>query len=252
MMKRRAITGVACVGLLFFLAGGIDARVPSKKLVTSGGNRTAAVKTPPPAAPTAGATAGVAARATAGAAVGAAAGAAGATALRVLTPAALPAAVTPATPPTAVIPLTPPATAPTPATPYSYQPAGKADPFVPFIELELALKKKQEEELKTKVTVKKKSLPVSPLQQAEIGQFRLVGIAGDDQRRTAMVEDGVAKKYYPLYVGTYIGLNGGRVVSILPDRVIVEERLQDETKKVKKAEIRRIPLMLHKEEEGKP
>ncbi len=144
------------------------------------------------------------------------------------------------------------AAAPAPPSPYSYQPAGKADPFVPFIELELALKKKQDEELKTKTTVKKRSLPVSPLQQAEIGQFRLVGIAGDEQRRTAMVEEGVAKKYYPLYVGTHIGLNGGRVVSILPDRVIVEERIQDETKKVKKAEIRRIPLMLHKEEEGKP
>jgi type IV pilus assembly protein PilP len=147
-----------------------------------------------------------------------------------------------------------PAAAPAPSPAYSYQAAGKADPFVPFIELDLALKKKKEEELKKSMTLKtaEKKLPVSPLQQAEVGQFRLVGIAGDDQIRTAVVEDGVAKKYYPLFVGTYIGLNGGRVVSILPDRVIVEERLQDQTKKVRKAEIRRIPIMLHKEEEGKP
>jgi len=137
-----------------------------------------------------------------------------------------------------------------PAPPYVYQPVGKADPFVPFIELDLALKKQKEEAQKKKVTVKR--LPVSPLQQLEIGQFRLIGIAGDDQRRTAIVEDGAAKKYYPLFVGTYIGINGGRVVSILPDRVIVEERIQDETKKARKAEIRRIPMMLHKEEEGKP
>jgi len=143
-----------------------------------------------------------------------------------------------------------PAAAPTPSPSYRYQAAGKEDPFVPFIELDLALKKQKEEELKKRVTLKR--LPVSPLQQVEVGQFRLVGIAGDDQRRMAVVEDGVAKKYYPLFVGTYIGLNGGRVVSILSDRVIVEERLQDQTKKVRKAEIRRIPLMLHKEEEGKP
>jgi Tfp pilus assembly protein PilP len=140
--------------------------------------------------------------------------------------------------------------APSPLPAYSYQAAGKADPFVPFIELDLALKKQKEAELKKRDAVKK--LPVSPLQQAEIGQFRLVGIAGDDQRRMAIVEDGVAKKYYPLFVGTYIGPNGGRVASILLDRVIVEERLQDQTKKVRKAEIRRIPIMLHKEEEGKP
>ncbi len=165
-----------------------------------------------------------------------------------------PAAVSPGVPGVKAAPPAPsvPAAVPTPPPPYSYQPAGKADPFVPFIELDLAVKKKQEEELKTKATVKKKTLPLSPLQQAEIGQFRLIGIAGDDQRRTAIVEDGVAKKFYTLVVGTYIGSNRGRVVSILPDRVIVEERLQDETAKVKKPEIRRIPMMLHKEEEGKP
>ena len=69
----------------------------------------------------------------------------------------------------------------------------------------------------------------------------------------AIVEDGVAKKYYPLFVGTYIGLNGGRVVSILPDRVIVEEPFQKtRRRRRKKAQIRRMTIMLHKEEEGKP
>ena len=82
----------------------------------------------------------------------------------------------------------------------------------------------------------------------EIEQFRLVGIAGDDKRRTAIVEDGTAKKIYPLFVGTYIGPNEGRVAEILPDRVIVEERVEDQTKKGKKAQIRRITMMLHKEE----
>ena len=115
------------------------------------------------------------------------------------------------------------------------------------METNLALKKKQEEELNKKT--EKKSGSISPLQRADIGQFRLVGIAGDQNRRTAMVEDGVAKKYYPLFVGTYIGLNGGRVAAILPDRVIVEEKAE---KQAKKAKIRRMTIMLHKEEEGKP
>ena len=113
---------------------------------------------------------------------------------------------------------------------YSYNPAGKADPFLPFVETDLAVKKEKEkkakeEELKKKVRSSKR--PISPLQMAEIRQFRLVGIAGDDRVRMAIVEDGTAKKYYPLFVGTNIGPNEGRVASILSDRLIVEERIPE-------------------------
>lgn len=139
-----------------------------------------------------------------------------------------------------------PAAAPPAAAAYQYNAAGKPDPFKPFIETDLALKKKMEEEQKKRAALQER--PISPLQQADIVQFRLVGIAGNRNRRTAIVEDGVAKKYYPLFVGTYIGLNGGRVAAILPDRVIVEEKAE---KQAKKAQIRRVTVMLHKEEEGK-
>jgi type IV pilus assembly protein PilP len=139
-----------------------------------------------------------------------------------------------------------PAAAPTAVPTYQYNTAGKSDPFKPFMETDPALKKKMEEEQKKKVTLKR---PISPLQQSDIGHFRLVGIAGDQYRRTAIVEDGAAKKYYPLFVGTYIGLNGGRVAAILPDRVVVEEKAE---KQGKKAQIKRMTVMLHKEEEGKP
>jgi type IV pilus assembly protein PilP len=140
-----------------------------------------------------------------------------------------------------------PAAAPPAASAYLYTTAGKPDPFKPFMETDPALKKKTEEEENRKRAASKER-PISPLQQADIGQFRLVGIAGDQNRRVAMVEDGVAKKYYPLFVGTYIGLNGGRVAAILPDRVIVEEKAE---KPAKKAQVRRMTVMLHKEEEGK-
>ena len=101
-----------------------------------------------------------------------------------------------------------------------------------------------------------KGRPISPLQQAEISQFRLVGIAGSEKKRVAIVEHLTARKFYPLFEGTYIGLNEGRVAEIRPDRVIVEERVESEeikAKKAKKAKIVRTPMMLHKEEEeGKP
>ncbi len=149
----------------------------------------------------------------------------------------------------------PPAPAPAAPAAYSYNPAGKTDPFVPFVEIDLAAKrakekKAKEEELKKRAAASKR--PISPLQQTEIAQFRLVGIAGNDSQRMAIVEDGVAKKYYPLSVGTYIGLNGGRIVSILPDRLIVEEPVQNESAKGKRVQTRRMTVMLHKEEEGKP
>ena len=147
-----------------------------------------------------------------------------------------------------------PPAAPPPPSPTVYQPAGKPDPFHPFIETDLALQKKLEADLKKQAATKAaaKGRPISPLQQSEIGQFRLVGIAGDEKRRTAVVEDGTVKKFYTLFVGTVIGPNEGRVVEILPDRVIVEERVVDPNPKAKKAQARRMTMMLHKEEEGKP
>ena len=140
-----------------------------------------------------------------------------------------------------------PAAALPPAPTYEYHAAGKPDPFKPFMETDPALKTKKEEDLRKKTPAQSRS--ISPLQRVELGQFRLVGTAGDQNRCVAIVEDGVAKKYYPLFVGTYIGLNGGRVAAILPDRVIVEEKAK---KQAKKAQIRRMTVMLHKEEEGKP
>jgi len=139
-----------------------------------------------------------------------------------------------------------PAAALPPAPTYEYNAAGKPDPFKPFMETDPALIKKMEEEQKKRAASRER--PISPLQQADIGQFRLVGIAGDQSRCVAIVEDGV-KKFYPLFIGTYIGLNGGRVAAILPDRVVVEEKA---AKQAKKAQIRRVTVMLHKEEEGKP
>jgi Tfp pilus assembly protein PilP len=144
-----------------------------------------------------------------------------------------------------------PAVPPAPAPPYVYRPAGKSDPFQPFIETDLALLKKMEMEQKKKAALKGR--PISPLQQLDITQFRLAGIARNDTKRVAVVEDVTTKKFYPLFEGTYIGTNEGRVAEIQSDRVIVEERLADQARKSKKAQFMRTPMMLHKEEEeGKP
>jgi len=105
----------------------------------------------------------------------------------------------------------------TPVEAYSYNPAGKPDPFRPFIVIETPEKKKDE-----KKQTEKKVESIYPLQRAAADNYRVVGIAGDKDHRVAIVED-ASKKFYPLNVGTRIGLNNGRVVEIMADRVIVEE-----------------------------
>jgi type IV pilus assembly protein PilP len=125
---------------------------------------------------------------------------------------------------------------------YKYNPAGKPDPFKPFIELDLAARQKLE---------KAKPLAMSPLQRAAIDQFRLVGISGDEKVRKAIVQDAKGK-IYPIFTGTYVGLNNGRVVEIHADRVIVEEK-SIKSPVGKKTKVNRITMKLHSEEgEGKP
>lgn len=134
-----------------------------------------------------------------------------------------------------------------PAVPpdYRYSRAGKTDPFRPFLEMDLAQKKRLEEAAGKKRVATGR--PLSPLQQAELGQFRLLGIAGDATRRTAIVADGSTKRFYPLFVGSSIGLNDGRVVAILPERVVVEERVEFRDNKEKRIHVRQVSILLHKE-----
>lgn len=133
----------------------------------------------------------------------------------------------PATPVTAANPGSATVAVPAPPPPadnYSYNPAGKPDPFRPYIVSAIdtaALQKKM---------LQKAAESIFPLQRAEVDKYRVVGIAGDKDYRVAVAEDS-AKKFYPLLIGTRIGLRGGKVVEIMSDRVIVEEI---EDKKVKR------------------
>jgi Tfp pilus assembly protein PilP len=164
---------------------------------------------------------------------------AGAPTAQVPAPAPAVPAVSPGKPAATTVP------APPPPADYVYQSSGKQDPFKPFLDTDQALQKKKQDEQKK--TAAAKARPISPLQQAEMAQFRLLGIAGDGSRRTAMVEDRSTKKFYPLSVGTYIGPNEGRVAEILADRVVVEERVETQDNKSKRVQMRRIPLLLHPE-----
>jgi type IV pilus assembly protein PilP len=119
----------------------------------------------------------------------------------------------------------PPSIAPASTDNYSYNPLGKPDPFRPLVEAVTA----KNTDVKKQVA-KKAETSMFPLQRAETEKYRVVGIAGDEYHRVAIAED-AAKKFYPLFVGTHIGLYNGKIIEIMADRVIVEEY---ETKKAKR------------------
>jgi type IV pilus assembly protein PilP len=109
---------------------------------------------------------------------------------------------------------------------YSYNPSGKPDPFRPLVEAV-----KPQNIADKKEGKKKDELSMFPLQRNETENYRVVGIAGDKDHRVAIAED-AAKKFYPLFIGTHIGLYNGKVIEIMADRVIVEEYEANKAKRV--------------------
>jgi type IV pilus assembly protein PilP len=116
---------------------------------------------------------------------------------------------------------------------YSYNPAGKPDPFKPFIQL-------------TPVREGSRTGPLTPLQKYDISQLKLVAILSTPEGNVALVEDATGKGYF-LKKGTWIGKNDGKVTKILKDKVIIEEVYQDIFGQTKTNEI---SIFLHKTEEG--
>jgi type IV pilus assembly protein PilP len=116
---------------------------------------------------------------------------------------------------------------------YSYDPAGKADPFKPFIQL-------------TPAKVATRTLPLTPLQKYEISQLKLGAIIASAEGNVALVEDSAGKGYF-LKKETGIGKNEGKVKKILKDRVVIEEVYEDAFGQKK---LNEISLYLHQVEEG--
>ena len=159
-------------------------------------------------------------------------------------PAAAPAAVATAVPAAAPAVVKPEAALAPEIPDYRYDAKGKTDPFKPFVRLELPTPAKKGPEKK------KYTGNLTPLQRVSLDKVRVTGIAGSSAKRVAMVEDGAGKGYI-VYLGTLIGENGGRVIQIFPDRVIVEEKVGEGSKGKEKSH--RVALKLHKEEgEGRP
>lgn len=136
--------------------------------------------------------------------------------------------------PTAAVPVSagPAQPQPQPAT-FVYDPAGLRDPFEPFIKLP------------EKKAAPKAFVPRTPLQGYPAEQLKLAGVVwGGDGKAKALIEDPQGKGY-AVGVGTLVGDRGGKVVRILPDRIVIEERFNDLFGEEKKNVAN---IMLHKSE----
>lgn len=95
---------------------------------------------------------------------------------------------------------------------YIYDPSGRRDPFAPLTMVKKPLSIQE--------------APLTPLQNFDLGQLRLIGVIVGKGASTAMVTAPDGKSYI-LKKGTKVGKNDGVVVGVKPDAVLVEERYYD-------------------------
>ena len=119
-----------------------------------------------------------------------------------------------------------------PQSPGNFSTVGKRDPFRPFT-------------LNTRVNSRPRE-NLSPLERYNLGQLRLVGVVWHVREPSAMVEDSVGLGYI-VKVGTPIGENEGKVRTIKPNEIIIEETYVDLFGAKKKREVN-IKLAVEKAE----
>jgi type IV pilus assembly protein PilP len=104
--------------------------------------------------------------------------------------------------------------------PRFYNPEGRINPFTPLFQ------KKPEVEKKPKRDKRERRIPQTPLEKVALGQLKLVAIMQMQSGPRALVEESSGKGYV-VRMGTYMGLNSGRVIDIRGGRVIVEEAVEN-------------------------
>ncbi len=97
-----------------------------------------------------------------------------------------------------------------------YDPTGKVDPFTSMTKKNKTIKNAPESK-------KEKPIKTSPLEKYDIESLKLVGIFNASGETKGIVEIPSGRGYI-VETGTPIGLSSGRVIKILKDRLIIEEK----------------------------
>ncbi|MCF8124837.1 MAG: pilus assembly protein PilP [Desulfotignum sp.] len=100
-----------------------------------------------------------------------------------------------------------------------YVTKSQLDPFMPLIQ----------EQKQTPLKTEKQDKPLrvlTPLEKMDLSQIKLVAVVITDSRKIAMVEEPTGKGY-EVKIGTYMGKNGGQVVDITFESIVVKEKVTD-------------------------
>ena len=106
---------------------------------------------------------------------------------------------------------------------YRYTVEGKPDPFKPFIDIAEDKGKKEHTETTETHT---ETVPLSPLQKFALDELRLTGIIWNANKKIAVVQTPDGKRHI-LRRGTPLGINGGKVATVLSDGVVVVQKIKD-------------------------
>ena len=98
-----------------------------------------------------------------------------------------------------------------------YNPTGRTDPFSPLF---------QERPAQPRKPTRKRRIPRTPLEKISLSQLKLTAIILAASGNRALVQEASGKGYV-IRNGTYIGLDGGKVVNIERGRVVIEEEVED-------------------------
>jgi Tfp pilus assembly protein PilP len=110
---------------------------------------------------------------------------------------------------------------------YYYSSDGKPDPFQPFLKTAPKVSKRIAIKRRPKKESRRPESCATPLECMDVGQLTLVGIIANDKgNRIAMAQDAAGIGYF-LQPNLRVGYRNGRVKKILPNRVIVEEEIED-------------------------
>lgn len=101
---------------------------------------------------------------------------------------------------------------------YRYDVQGRRDPFDSLVKDKLAI-------IETGPVIDP-NRPRGPLERFDLSALKLMGIVWGELGRRAVIRAPDGKGYF-VTVGTYLGQNGGKIMAIEDDRMVIEERYRD-------------------------
>jgi type IV pilus assembly protein PilP len=101
---------------------------------------------------------------------------------------------------------------------FQYNPEDRRDPFIALV--------KEKPDIKALPPDIDPNRPRGPLERFDLSTLKLVGIVWGELGYRGMIRAPDNKGYF-VARGMYMGVNGGQVVEVAPDRLVIEEKYKD-------------------------